>query len=209
MKKSLKLTLFAITLGLFFVVTAVVANHVSSNLLKGIDGSRMIVDVFHFKISSFANMFLNKSSKYSVNYPDNWQASYANGIAFINGQDYTPSFNSTVNIQTIKTKKLGGKYSNVHSFMADVKKQIQHNHNAKIISDGKIEIVQPNGKTAYGEFLVFSFNNSGMMMKQWQIIIRRDDGKVFYTWAYTSPYPQFNRDLQSAKVTLDTWYIYQ
>lgn len=152
----------------------------------------------------------NVKSRYSIKYPDDWKVDRSDlGILVIQGKENTPSYQSAVNIQAIHTKAFGGRFESVSEFIYSVKYQAAKKFpGAKVIGDGDVVMTQSDGKKAFGKYVIFTFNNNGILMEQWQIVVQRGDGKVFYTWAYTSPYVQYHRDLQVAKMMLDTWHIY-
>jgi hypothetical protein len=152
----------------------------------------------------------NVKSRYSIKYPDDWKVDRTNmGIVVIQGKENTPSYHSAVNIQAIHTKEFGGRFESVKEFIYSIKYQVAKQFpGSKVIGDGDIILTQSDGNKAHGKYVIFTFNRNGMLMEQWQIVVQRNDGKVFYTWAYTSPYVQYHRDLQAAKMMLDTWHIY-
>lgn len=156
-------------------------------------------------------IFKSQEDRYSINYPENWGNSLsAQGALILNGKPGTLSFLSTVNIQTIFTKQFGGGFSNLKDFMDEVKRQAEkETSHAKFLKSGVFQLKQTDGTKLNGEYLLFTYDLQGKMYKQWQIVVLRNDGEVFYTWAYTSPIEQFDYDLPTAKAILKTWSIYE
>lgn len=160
--------------------------------------------------NSLNNIFNNKENRYTIKYPQNWNSnSSAQGTVILNGKPGTQSYYSSVNIQTVLTKKTGGNFSNIKEFMHEVKKQVEKvSEKAKFVGTGKIDIPQTDGTKLHGEYIVFIYNVNGVNFKQWQIVILRNDQQAFYAWAFTSPVKQFDRDLPIAREILKTWSIY-
>lgn len=156
-------------------------------------------------------IFKNQKDRYSINYPENWGKSVsAQGALVLNGKPGTLSFLSTVNIQTIFTKQFGGSFSNLNDFMDEIKRQAEkETSHAKFLKNGVIQFKQSDGTKLNGQYLLFTYDLQGKLYKQWQIVVLRNDGEVFYTWAYTSPAEQFDYDLPTAKAILKTWSIYE
>lgn len=152
----------------------------------------------------------NKDSKYSIKYPKDWVYDQSNpGTVIFSGKQGTPEYFSTVNIQTILTKKTGGDYDDVKAFMADINKQAKREStDSKFLEHGPISIAGSNGIKLQGEYLIFTYKYKNIMFKQWQIVVLRNDGQVFYAWAYTSPVTQYEKDLPTAEAMLKTWSIY-
>lgn len=158
--------------------------------------------------SSSTKIFENKSNRYSIQYPTDWEYEQPEkGTVIFSGKKGTPSYFATVNIQTILTKKSGGKYTNLKEFMASFKKQIaEHASDAKILDQGEAQLPQ-NPKKFHGEYLIFTYTLKGQAFKQMQFVIFRDDGLAFYAWGYTSPVEQYNTDLPIAKAMYESWII--
>jgi len=158
--------------------------------------------------NSLTNMFDEKNNKYSIKYPASWMYEQPEKETVIfSGKKGTSAFYSTVNIQTVLSKKSGGKYSTVEEFIDSLKSQISEKAtNGKILDQGKIELPQ-NPMRFHGEYLVFTYTLHGEEFKQMQFVIARDDGLAFYAWAYTSPEKQYNENLPIAKGMYETWEI--
>ncbi len=158
--------------------------------------------------SSLLNLYDDKSAKYSIKYPANWEYEKSDkGTIIFSGKKGTPSFYSTVNIQTILSKKAGGKYSTIEELLASLKKQISENaSNDKVVAQGQIELPQ-NSKRLHGKYLIFTYTYRNQNFKQMQFVISRDDDQALYAWAYTSPIEQYNADLSTAKAMYESWII--
>jgi hypothetical protein len=160
--------------------------------------------------NELTNTYDNKDSRYLMKYPASWEYEKAgDGTVIFSGKRGSSSYFSTVNIQTVLTKKTGGDFSTVKEFMADIKHQaMTQSPGVKFYESGPIVITEKNGTKDKGEYTIFSYQYKGKAFKQWQIVVLRSDGQVFYAWAYTSPLSQYPNDQVVAKNMLDSWVIY-
>ncbi|WP_454785485.1 DUF4864 domain-containing protein [Legionella sp. WA2024007413] len=158
--------------------------------------------------NSLPKLFEAKGNKYSIRYPDDWSyVSPSKGTIVFMGKKGTAAYHVNVNIQTILSKKSGGKYSSIKEIVDDLKKQLSTQaSNAKILSQGEGELPK-NPKRFHGEYLVFTYTFKGKTFKQLEFIISRDDELAFYTWAYTAPSDQYDINLPIAKAMYESWII--
>lgn len=157
------------------------------------------------------NIFESSNSKYSIHYPADWEYTQPDkATVVISGKKGTPSYVSTVNIQTVLTKKSGGNYSTLKEFMNSLKKQaLQIAPDTKILAEDAINLDKKSNRMAMqGRYVVFSYTYKGHPIRQMQFIFLRDDGQVFYTWGYTSPINRFDIDYPIAKAMFTTWSVY-
>ncbi|PWY55438.1 DUF4864 domain-containing protein [Legionella qingyii] len=152
--------------------------------------------------------FDNKNSRYSLKYPSNWEyIKPGKGTVHFKGKKGTDSYNTTITIQTLLTKKNKGTYSTIQELKDDLKSQIFANtKDPKLLQQGEINLPQ-NPKRFHGEFLVFTYKYKNKEFKQMYIIFLRDDGLAFYTWSYASPIKQYEKDLSTAKGMFESWII--
>lgn len=157
-----------------------------------------------------SKVYENKDSRYNIKYPANWEyESPGMGTVIFSGKKDTPSYYSTINIQTVLTKKHGGDYADVRKFIADIKKQAtSQSRHVKFLESGPFTLPDVKGEKIKGEYLIFQYEYKGVTFKQWQIVVVRNDNQVFYAWAYTSPIQLYQDDLPIAKLMLDSWKIY-
>jgi TM2 domain-containing membrane protein YozV len=158
--------------------------------------------------NSLSNVYEDKSNKYSIKYPDDWK--YENtekGTVLFRGKEGTPSYYTTINIQTILAKKSGGKFSNTKELVDDLKMQLSKaSFKAKILKQGELKL-STNLKRFHGEYLIFTYNYNKIAFKQIQFVIFRDDETALYTWAYTAPAKIFNMNLPIVKAMYQSWSI--
>lgn len=159
---------------------------------------------------SLSNLYTNPDSRYKINYPAKWIFDdTVKGAVVFSGQKNTPDFFSTINIQTVLTKKSGGIYETVDDLLSDVKKQARsESPQTAFLEDGAYVLNLKDGTKLSGEYLKFIYSYKGQIIEQWQIVVPRKDGQVFYTWAYTAPIAQYQDNLTVAKAMLQTWTIY-
>lgn len=156
------------------------------------------------------NLYEDKNNKFSINYPADWEYEAKKGTVILGGKRGTPSYFSTVNIQTVLTKKTGGTYSNVKEFMDDLKKQaFAGSTDVKILAEGPIQVEESSiRKKMDGRYMVFSYTYKGERFQQLQFVFLRHDGDVFYAWGYTAPIDRYEPDYPIAKAMFATWSVY-
>lgn len=155
-------------------------------------------------------VFNNQGNRYFIRYPANWQFNALNKSTLVlAGKEGTPAYYSNINIQTLRAQKIGGVYSTVPEVILNLKKQIEGTYsNVRYVEQGPITLNQLNGSQIRGEYVVFTYSNSGLAFKQWQVVILRNDGLVFYVFAYNSPLVQYQTNLAIAQAVLKSWDIY-
>lgn len=160
--------------------------------------------------NDLSKLFDNTDSHYSIKYPSSWDYEKTGpGTVVFSGKNGTQSYFSTVNIQTVLTKKTGGDFTSVKDFMTDLKKQAKsQSPNANFTDSGPIQIKAANGMDVKGEFVTFIYDYKEKTFKQWQIVVMRGDEQVFYAWAYTALVDRYDVDLPVAEAMLKTWTIY-
>lgn len=154
--------------------------------------------------------FTNNSNRYSVKYPDDWTHEQPDKATEIFGKkrEGTSFYHSTISIQTIRTKKIGGNYSNIQDFMDAIKLQASKEFtDFTIINESDVELPQ-NPNQFKGKAMIFTYKKGELSIKQMLIILMQDDGKAFYTWGYSASKEQFAKDLPIAKEMFESWKIY-
>lgn len=156
-----------------------------------------------------AETYKDNISQYSINYPKEWIFEKTGvGAVIFSGKKNTPAYFSTVNIQTLLTKKSNGDYNTVDDVINDIKKQIlAESPKTTFLNEEAYELTTTQGQQLKGKFLIFIYSYQGHIIEQWQIVLPRSDGSVFYSWAYTSPLSQYSQDLPIARAMLKTWKI--
>lgn len=147
-------------------------------------------------------VFYNQASRYSMRYPANWVHEPFPNMFRVNGKEGTTSFLSHVNIQTIRTKQSGGLYTSAADFIDSIKLKAGNNSNFRIVESGPIVLYLLDGTPVQGEYLIFTYSDYGLAFKQWQVAVRRTDGRVIYVWAYNAPLTRFESDYTTAKAML-------
>lgn len=149
-------------------------------------------------------------SRYTIQYPSSWEYEVTNdGTVIFSGRRGSPAYFSTVNIQTVLTLKSGGDFKTVAAFMADIKQQAKNQSpNVKFLEQGPIQLFDKGIGKEKGEYAIFTYRFKGQDFKQWQVVVLRDDGQVFYAWAYTAPVKQYDDNVAVAKAMLESWVIY-
>ncbi len=152
----------------------------------------------------------NKESRYTIGYPSSWEYEVtSDGTVIFSGRHGSPAYFSTVNIQTVLTQKSGGDFKTVAAFMADIRQQAKNQSpNVKFLESGPIQLFTKGIGKEKGEYAIFTYRFKGQDFKQWQVVVLREDGQVFYAWAYTAPVDQYDDSVAVAKAMLESWVIY-
>lgn len=153
--------------------------------------------------------FSSNLYRYSINYPANWRiAEHGNGVVVFTAKDASSKKTFTVNIQTIFTKKGGGKYKSIKDLMDDFREQVpMHTQAAKFLERKPFELTEPDGTKLSGEQTTLTFKENGQTLKQWQIMLTSRDGTLFQAWAYRAPLQIFDANQAQAASMLASWVI--
>lgn len=154
------------------------------------------------------NTYLAKNHGYVISYPANWTVTHPKkNIVLFSGKIGTASYYSTINIQTILSKKSGGHYESTEQLLLILKKQMKNQlKNIHIIEEGKATLPQ-NPNHFQGEYIIFSYTLKNQPFKQLQYLFSSENKSVFYSWAYTSAAQQYDSDLTIAKTMFASWKI--
>lgn len=147
--------------------------------------------------------------KYSIHYPENWMVDDSElGTVIISGKKDTREYFTTINIQTILSKKLGGEYGSVNDIVTDIKKQIRdESPTVTYLLDHDYELTTTGGEKLRGYEMILIYSYQGQIIEQWQIVLPRNNANIFYTWAYTAPIEEYGQVLPIAKAINQTWKI--
>lgn len=155
------------------------------------------------------NEYTNKENKFSIKYPDNWihKQSNSDANAFFKKQENTSQPNSVVSIRAIHPANNIVRIS-PHKYIEAIKNKVgKELSNFTVLSQNEIELPQ-NPSRFKGEALIFSFTKGDSTIKQMFIIMLRDDNNTFYTFSYTAPIQQYDKDLPTVKSMFESWIIY-
>lgn len=172
--------------------------------------NKLILAMQKKKKLDLSEKFDNVTSLYEINYPDNWSYKQINpGAVVFTGKPGSRSYFSTINVQTILTKQSGGNFETVEELVASIKNKVEESsRDVNIINEGPIDIKAKGGEEMRGYFVKLTYYYSGREYQQWQVVVKRDDDRAFYTWAFTSPKRTYVFDLPVAEEMFKTWKIY-
>ncbi len=150
-------------------------------------------------------LYENQNYKYSIQVPDKWQAhDHGDGVVVFN----SPHAQTTVNIQTIFTKKAKGHYENVKALMDDFVSQVpKHTQHAKFTDRKPIVLTLSNGTKLIGESIILTFFENDVSFKQWQVMLINQDGRLFQAFAYRAPVNDYDLDYKKAMTMFASWNI--
>lgn len=158
--------------------------------------------------SSFENVYRNKEYRYSIHYPSNWDyQNEENAKVLFSGKKGTSSYNSLVTIQAIDPTIMTQKVNELQDLVSLLLKQMSDvSSNFKVINEGDVELAS-DPKKYYGKYFIATYDFEGSPFKKMQFVLQSDDGKLYYTWSYTSPIDQFDVDLPTVKSMYESWEI--
>lgn len=162
-------------------------------------------------VITLPNLFENKYSHYSIRYPADWQYRQPDKATVeFNGKEGTPYYYTTVNIQTIRSKKAGGVYGSLKEFIDVVKQQaLQQETEVQFLAEDSFYLNKTENRIGMqGRYLVFTFTYQGQQFQQLQFIFLKNDNQVFYTWAYTAPIDRFKLDYPITQAMFKSWSVY-
>lgn len=158
---------------------------------------------------SLTNVYDSAEKQYSIHYPATWQYKDLGkgAVVFVEINGKKPHLTS-INIQTIFTKKAHGTYPTIKALMDDFWSQVpKHADQAKLYDRKPITLVEPDGTKLTGEQTTLTFKEYGVTFKQWQIMVMTNDGILFQAWAYRAPIQDYDANLKLAESMLATWVI--
>jgi hypothetical protein len=140
-----------------------------------------------------ANEFHSIGYHYSIHCPADWKITDRGNGVVVFRYKANQSMPMTINIQTIYTKKGGGKYKNVKDLMDDFYSQVpMHTQHATFLERKPIHLTQPDGIMLNGEETTLTFKENGRIDKQWQVMLQNQDGNLFQAFAYRAPVTVFD-----------------
>lgn len=151
--------------------------------------------------------FNSNDSKYNIEYPSTWQGfDRGEGVVVFKNNMQQTGYPVMINIQSIYTKKGGGKYPTIKALMDDFYSQVpKHVDNAKFTDRSPYVLTQANGVSWTGEQTYLTFVVNKHTIKQWQIMIVSPDGKIFQAFAYRAPLEYFDANKETADAMLKSW----
>lgn len=153
--------------------------------------------------------FNGEKYRYTISYPSDWRVYDRNdGTVVFKEITHGSVYPSSVNIQTIYTKKAKGTYKNIKALMDDFVGQASKSvQDVKFLDRKPLTLVEADGTRISGEEAIMSFSDHGRKLKQWQVMVMTNDGKLFQAWAYRASDRNFDANLGVAKEMLHSWKI--
>ncbi len=153
---------------------------------------------------NLSNTFDNKNSKFAIQYPANWEYETPDKFTTIlGGKKDTPEFYTMVNIQLVLTKKNGGVNESAKQQINDFKQQFQQAaSNINFISEEDFTLTTKNNQTLKGTVLTTTYSYHDKNYKQMQYVLMTEDGKYFYTYAFTALADRFEKDLPTSQAMM-------
>jgi hypothetical protein len=169
-----------------------------------------IQSVFTSASAAALHTFTSKTYHYSIQYPADWKLyDKGKGVVVFKSTTNNQQHEAMVNIQTIFTKKGGGKYASIKDLMDDFWSQVpMHTQAAHFLERNPVILIEPDGTKLSGEQTLFTFREDGKSYKQWQTMIMSRDGILFQAFAYRSTAADFAASYPLAKAMFASWIIY-
>jgi hypothetical protein len=152
-------------------------------------------------------LYDGKKYHYTIQYPADWHVyDHDDGVVVFKKLGLRSVYPTSVNIQTIYTKKAKGTYANVKELMDDFTANAKSDVTNVTFSERKpIILIDTNGVKIHGEEITMSFEAQGTKLKQWQVMVITDDGRLFQAWGYRAAETNYELDLPAAKNMLNSW----
>lgn len=144
--------------------------------------------------------------KYSIEYPSTWYFETPDDHSVLfSGKRGSPAYISTVTIQTLPMKKVGGIYANAKEVVKDLRQQIKEQAtDVKMLREGDAEL--PTDPKHYtGRFFEITYTYKNVHMKKMQFIIVNPDSTQAYSWGYTTEASRYDKDLPVAQAMYESW----
>ncbi len=152
--------------------------------------------------------FSDPSLGYRIQYPADWIWKKDSETTIIfSGEEGTDAYYSTVTIQNLASTKMGGVYQSVDEVVKRIQDQLSQAENSTVTSSEKIDFQAEGGETVEGKMFLTQYKMQGEDFKQLVIVVPRADGKIFYTFTYTSPVDQYDKFYKNADAMFKTWEI--
>lgn len=151
--------------------------------------------------------YTDVNNAYTIQYPGDWthEASGKASVLF-SGKEGSPSYATAITIQAISTNGANPKDNPVKIVMDDLKNQINtQTSDVKFIDSGSAEL--PSDTSVHGEYFIATYTYKDQAMKKMQYILMSKDGKMLYSWSFTSPKDQYEVDLPVAKTMYESWTL--
>lgn len=156
---------------------------------------------------NLSKTYQNTDNVFTVKYPENWALDQSNpSIIMFKKIQNEPGF-ANVNIQLVLTKQAGGKYADVDEYLETIKSQGQSQFTDFKILEENDEALSTNPDKIKGKSITFTYKNEGTEVKQLQIILLGEDGKLFYMWGYTASLDQFDKNLPTSDAMFNSWEV--
>lgn len=157
------------------------------------------------EVNTLTQIFQSKANHYFFRYPANWHCDdHHQGVVVCKSE--VPDV--SINLQTIWTKKGGGKYVDVKALMNDFMTQVpMHTTHAQFSNRRTLVIQEPNGAQYAGEEIILTFKENGKIFQQQQIMLQDPHGLVFQNFAFRAPVSLYAAHATIAKAIFASWEI--
>lgn len=140
------------------------------------------------QIKETANVFQEQGWGFKIEYPTDWIYEKVNDYTVIfSGPENTETFYTTLNIQKIAATKIGGEYSTADALLQSLKNQIATAQNSNSTEVADMNYTSKTGETILARGFIAQYTRQNENFQQLQLVIKSNDGEIFYAIAYTAP----------------------
>ncbi len=145
------------------------------------------------------NVYCWQELGYCVRYPVDWMPTRPNDYTLmLSGKPGSQAYYATVTIASFASTTMGGRYETTQALLNAYK--------CDLVSGSPVVCVDssdsPNG-TGY----IAEFSRDGETFRQWRVVVARADGKVFHSWAFTSPVDLYPTYRPIAEAMYGSWTL--
>ena len=155
-----------------------------------------------------ANLFHDSGLGYRINYPSNWTyVKTKPHIVVFSGQEGTPAYYTTVNIQNLASSLMGGHFNSVSDVVSYFRGQLVTGAQNVNMSNPELFEFASGGNAVEGSICEITYYRQGQNFKQLLIVFPRHDHKLFYAFMYTADVEDYDNYSAIALEMLGTWVI--
>lgn len=155
------------------------------------------------------NRFEDLTLGYSINYRGDWFYEKPDGQTVIfSGKKETDAYYSTLQIRNISSKNYGKGDNAAVILVDDLKNQFLNSDESGVVSETQnFDFTVEKGEKIKGYMFVAEYIFKNIAYRQWQLVIPRADGQLFYNISYTSSKDDYERYLPIIKAMIGSLEI--
>lgn len=146
---------------------------------------------------------------YSIKYRGDWFYEKPDGQTVIfSGKKETEAYYSTLQVRNISSKKYGEGDNATVKLADDLKNQFLNSDEGGAVSDTQtFEFTVENKQKTKGNMFIAEYIFKNIDYRQWQLVLPRADGQLFYNISYTSSKDDYEKYLPIVKAMIGSLEI--